>query len=140
MRRMRVAVPGHLLALGPAGGHGKVWHRVLAGLRDHAELVPTPGGRLRRPDVTLCSGHDDLPATRGPLVAQIHEAGWRGPELEAVVSPEFRAHIEPRTARAAQAASLIITGARRAADDLVAAYGDRPGANAGRAARRGSRF
>ncbi|HET9102218.1 MAG TPA: glycosyltransferase family 1 protein [Solirubrobacteraceae bacterium] len=126
MTRLRVAVPAHLLALPAQGGHGKVWHRVLSGLAAQAELVPAPGARLRRPDVTLCSGHDDLPVARGPLVAQIHEAGWRGAELEAVVSPEFRAHIEPRTAHAARTATLVITGAQRVAEDLSAAYGIDP--------------
>lgn len=124
--RLRVGVPAHLLRLPAQGGHGKVWHRVLSGLRAEAELIALPAGRRTRLDVTLCSGHDDLPSVRGPLVAQIHEAGWRGAELEGLIDPAFRAHIAPRTAAAAGAATLVLTGAARVADDLAAAFGCDP--------------
>ncbi|MDQ2898158.1 MAG: glycosyltransferase, partial [Actinomycetota bacterium] len=124
--RLRVAVPGHLLALAPFGGHAKMWHRVLAGLADHVEIVAAEPRRLRRPDVVLCSGHDDLPAARAPLVAQIHEAGWRDPELRAVLSPAFLDHIAPRTEAAAHAGALVITGAQRVAEDLTEAFGVEP--------------
>lgn len=124
--RLRVAVPAHLLTHPAVGGHGKVWRRVVDGLQAKADLIPAGDERAWRADVTLCSGHDDLPPSPAPLVAQIHEAGWRTPELEAVIDPAFRAHIAPRTEAAAHAAALVITGAGRVADDLVAAYGIDP--------------
>jgi len=124
--RLRVAVPAHLLALTPVGGHAKVWHRVLARLADDVEIVAAGTRRLRRPDVVLCSGHDDLPAGGAPVVAQIHEAGWRDPELRALLSPAFVDHIAPRTEAAAHAARLVLTGARRVAEDLTEAFGIEP--------------
>jgi len=125
--RLRVAVPAHLLALAPIGGHAKVWHRVLAELGDQVEIVAAGPRRLRRPDVVLCSGHDNLPLGRAPLVAQIHEAGWRDPELRATLSPAFLEHIAPRTEAATRRARLVLTGAQRVAEDLTAAFGIEPG-------------
>jgi glycosyltransferase involved in cell wall biosynthesis len=127
---LRIGVPAGLLALEPVGGHGKVWHRVLAELGERATIVAL--GRRRgfargrsapRLDVVLASGHDDLPRTDAPLVVQVHEAGWFEPGLRAVLNPEFLAHIASHTESAVRAAVRVITPARVPAADLVAAYG-----------------
>ncbi|HEX3832644.1 MAG TPA: glycosyltransferase family 1 protein [Solirubrobacteraceae bacterium] len=122
---MRIGVPKELLQLAPVGGHGKVWHRVLAELGGTETLIALPTGRWRRrPDVVLTSGHDDLPDTRGaPLVVQVHEAGWFAPELRGTLDPAFLAHIAPRTEHAVKSATAVITPSRAAATDLAAAYG-----------------
>jgi glycosyltransferase involved in cell wall biosynthesis len=122
---MRIGVPKDLLALAPVGGHGRVWHRVLAELGDSQRLVALPRRwRLRRPDVVLASGHDDLPDTGGaPLVVQVHEAGWFAPELRDTLDPAFLAHIAPRTERAVKLADAVVVPSHAAAGDLIAAYG-----------------
>jgi glycosyltransferase involved in cell wall biosynthesis len=133
---LRIGVPGHLLALAPAGGHGKVWSRVLAQLRGSATIVELGArsrrdGRYRRPvrrrrsevDVILCSGHEQLPDPVAPVVAQVHEAGWFDPELRGVLDPGFLARIAPLTERAARTATQLITPSNRARADLIAAYG-----------------
>jgi glycosyltransferase involved in cell wall biosynthesis len=125
--RLRIGVPAALLELAPVGGHGKVWHRVLAELGRSQRLIALPARgwwRVRRPDVVLASGHDDLPDTRGaPLVVQVHEAGWFAPELRDTLDPAFLAHIAPRTERAVQLADAVIVPSHAGAGDLVAAYG-----------------
>jgi len=122
---MRIGVPKGLLELAPVGGHGKVWHRVLAELGRTESLVALPAARWRRrPHVVLASGHDDLPDTRGaPLVVQVHEAGWFAPELRDTLDPAFLAHIAPRTEHAVKMATAVITPSRAAAAELAAAYG-----------------
>jgi glycosyltransferase involved in cell wall biosynthesis len=126
---LRIGIPGHLLELEPAGGHGKVWRRVLDELGESQTLVALaarPAGALRRRpkvDVVLCSGHDDLPETEVPVVAQIHEAGWFDPELRSVLDPEFLAHIAPRTERAARTAAQLITPSHKTRADVIAEYG-----------------
>jgi glycosyltransferase involved in cell wall biosynthesis len=126
---MRIGVPKGLLELAPVGGHGKVWHRVLAELGRTETLIALPARQWsrRRPDVVLASGHDDLPDTRGAtLVVQVHEAGWFAPELRDTLDPVFLAHIAPRTEHAVKTAATVITPSRVAAADLVAAYGLAP--------------
>jgi alpha-1,3-rhamnosyl/mannosyltransferase len=132
--KLRVGVPAHLLELEPAGGHGKVWHRVLAELRGAAEILPLPRARRRRPgrarrrfDVLLANGHEELPDPIAPLVVQVHEAGWFEPELRSVLDPRFLAHIAPFTERAVHAASQVICPSEAARRDLVAVYGLPPG-------------
>jgi glycosyltransferase involved in cell wall biosynthesis len=127
-RRLRVGVPEYLLQLRPAGGHGKVWYRVLTELRGGAEIVSLDAGRRalsrrRRCDVVLTSGHDELPDTSAPLVVQVHEAGWFAPELRAVLDPGFLAHIAASTERAVQAATRVICPSQAARADLIASYG-----------------
>jgi glycosyltransferase involved in cell wall biosynthesis len=124
---MRIGVPAGLLELAPVGGHGKVWHRVLAELRRTERVVALPGRRRRGVDVVLASGHDDLPATGGaPLVVQVHEAGWFEPALRATLDPAFLTHIVPRTERAVKTAAAVITPSHAAAQDIIAAYGVAP--------------
>jgi glycosyltransferase involved in cell wall biosynthesis len=131
-----VAVPSELLALPPTGGHGKVWHRVLAELQRSVELIEIPGregaGRRRgwrrpragaKPDVVLANGHDELPAAEAPLVVQVHEAGWFDPELRARINPEFLAHIESQTERAVAASAAVITPSQAARQGLIDSYG-----------------
>lgn len=124
-RQLRVGVPRHLLELQPVGGHGKVWHRVLTLLRSEVRIEPLPSRRLRRqrPDVVLASGHEDLPATEAPLVAEVHEAGWFEPELRRSLDHRFLAYIAPRTEHAVRVARHVVTLSRAARHDLVMAYG-----------------
>jgi glycosyltransferase involved in cell wall biosynthesis len=128
--KLRVGVPAGLLALPPHGGHGKVWHRVLAELRRDAGLValdetgraPWPA-RLRGLQVALADGHGPLPAVGVPLVAEVHEAGWFEPELRERIDPGFLAEIEPRTAHALAVARQVITLSHASRRDLIAHYG-----------------
>lgn len=129
-RRLRVGVPAPLLALAPAGGHGKVWHRVLGRLRGSVTLVPIglDGHPLRRslrrpPDVVLADGHGDLPLAGVPLVVQVHEAGWFEPVLRDTLTTEFYEHIAPRTERAVHVAAHVITPSEASRRDLVRVYG-----------------
>jgi glycosyltransferase involved in cell wall biosynthesis len=132
--RLRVGVPAHLLELEPLGGHGKVWHRVLAELAGSAEIVPLRGPRRRRTvraprrlDVLLASGHEELPQPLAPLVVQVHEAGWFEPELRSVLDPRFLASMAPRTEHAVRAASQVICPSEAARRELIAEYGLNPG-------------
>jgi glycosyltransferase involved in cell wall biosynthesis len=131
--RLTVAVPTPLLALAPVGGHGKVWHRVLAELRRSVRIVPLRPGRrrvsnalVRRPQVVLASGHEALPDARAPLVVEVHEAGWITPELRSTIDPTFLAHIAQHTEQAVHAAADVITLSASARSDLISAYGLEP--------------
>lgn len=133
-RALRIGVPAGLLELDPATGHGKVWRSVLAGLAEHARLLPDGAPRGRgsrwrpaRPDVWLASGHeappDDAKAADGPpLVVLVHEAGWHDPQIAPLLSPEFRAAIERGTAQALAHASHVITPSQWSRRAVVAAY------------------
>jgi glycosyltransferase involved in cell wall biosynthesis len=125
--RLRVGVPAPLLALEPAGGHGKVWHRKLACLGDHAQLVALGGRRRalgrRRVDVVLADGHGDLPQTDAPLVAVVHEVGWHTPELRALLHPAFLAGIEERTERAVRGAARVVVPSHASRRDVLAVHG-----------------
>lgn len=127
--RLRVGVPRALLKLPPEGGHGRVWHRVLAALSAQARIVPIDSaGRasvaaaFRSPQVVLASGHEDLPPVRVPLVVQIHEAGWFEPALREVLNAEFLEHISSRTESAVRAAAHVIVPSNVARRDVLAAY------------------
>jgi glycosyltransferase involved in cell wall biosynthesis len=125
--RLRVGVPAPLLAMEPAGGHGKVWHRTLACLGNRAQLVALGGRRRalarRRVDVVLADGHGDLPQTGAPLVAVIHEVGWHTPELRALLHPAFLAGIEERTERSVRGAARVVVPSQASRRDLLAVYG-----------------
>jgi glycosyltransferase involved in cell wall biosynthesis len=127
---LRIGVPAPLLSLEPVGGHGKMWHRVLEQLREHATVISIDGAgrragrRLRRrPDVVLADGHAELPRARVPVVAQIHEAGWFEPRLRATLNPAFLAAIESVTERSARGAAHVITPSRSARGELITHYG-----------------
>jgi glycosyltransferase involved in cell wall biosynthesis len=126
--RLRIGVPAPLLAMEPAGGHGKVWQRTLACLADRADLVALSGGlrqalRQRRIDVVLADGHGELPPGGAPVVAVIHEVGWHTPELRALLHPAFLAGIERRTERAVQSAARVVVPSQASRRDVVAAHG-----------------
>jgi glycosyltransferase involved in cell wall biosynthesis len=127
LEALRIGVPSALLAMEPAGGHGKVWARTLACLAQRADLVELGGGRRRvpgrnRPDVVLADGHGDLPQSDAPVLAIIHEVGWHTPELRALLHPAFLAGIEERTARAVRGAARVITPSESSRRDVVALY------------------
>ncbi len=131
MTPLRIGVLAGLLALPPHGGHGKVWHRVLAELGATERLVALDaGGRPRTrwarwapPGVVLADGHSDLPPSRVPVVAEVHEAGWFTAELAGAIDPGFLAHIAPRTERALRRAAHVLTLSESSRGDLVAHYG-----------------
>lgn len=130
-RRLRIGVPADLLALPAAGGHGKVWHRVLEGLAESAKLkaIDEAGGRTgsrlapSNVDVVLASGHADLPPVRSPLVVEVHDAGWFSEELRSTLDPDFLESIARRTRAAVEAADRVITLSAVAARDLTNLYG-----------------
>jgi glycosyltransferase involved in cell wall biosynthesis len=126
--RLRIGVPAALLAMEPAGGHGKVWHRVLAELDRRARIVSleaTGARRLlpRRVDVVLADGHGELPDIGAPVVAAIHEVGWRTPELRALLNPEFLMALERRTQRAVGGAAHVLTPSTSSRRDVQELYG-----------------
>ena len=122
MSDLRIGVPEDLLQLPPHGGHGKVWSRVLDGLRERAKVVPLRGRVGRKPDVVLASGHAPLPSTRGvPLVVQVHEAGWFEPGVRELLDPAFLADIEHHTEQAVRVAARVVTPSKVVADDVARA-------------------
>ncbi len=132
---LRIGVPDELLRLSADGGHGRVWSRVLAELSRQHRIVPLSGGRrltprtLRRPpdaEVVLADGHNPLPSTRAPIVAQVHEAGWWSEELRAVLNPDFLAHIALHTERSVQAAAQVITPSQAARREVIDSCGVPP--------------
>ncbi|MDQ6746127.1 MAG: glycosyltransferase family 4 protein [Actinomycetota bacterium] len=132
---LRIGVPDELLSLSADGGHGRVWSRVLAELSRQHQIVPLGGGRrltprtLRRPpdaEVVLADGHNPLPSTRAPIVAQVHEAGWWSEELRAVLNPDFLAHIALHTERSVQAAAQVITPSQAARREVIDSCGVPP--------------
>jgi len=104
---------------------------VLAGLRERAEVVEDGRrGLLRRGrcDVWLADGHRALPDGVGsPLVVQVHEASWRDPALRALLDPAFADALDAAVGAAVVRASVVLTAADSARDELVAAYGLEPG-------------
>jgi alpha-1,3-rhamnosyl/mannosyltransferase len=124
---VRVAVPRAILEPDAGGGDGRVWREVLARLESTVRLQPLEGRRRRRPDVVLASGHRPLPARLpAPLVAQLHEAPWDDPEQAALFAPEFAVPMRARGLAAVAAAARVLTAARSARDELVAALGADP--------------
>ncbi len=131
-RRVRVGVPAPLLALAPAGGHGKVWHRVLSVLRGAVPIVSIDPNRaarggprrrqLRQPTVVLADGHAELPLARAPLVVAVLEAGWFETELRETLTPEFYDYMSARTEQAVRAAAHVITISAAARRDLLREY------------------
>src|SRR4051812_33218117 len=137
---LRVAVPPDVAALPAHGGHGRMWHRVLAELRDRVRLEVRPPGprRLRRPDVWLTDGQAPLPDVPEPLLAQVHQAPPPDPAAplaggaagappparaaRALTAPPFLAHLERTVGDAVARADLIITGAHFTAAELRVAY------------------
>jgi glycosyltransferase involved in cell wall biosynthesis len=129
MSRLTVGVSTALLELEPVGGHGKVWHRTLAALGALVPLVPlTPAGRpvrrlrRQRPSVVLADGHAELPPTRLPLVAHVHEAGWFEPTLREFLDPGFYNHIARTTEHAVRSATHVLTLSHAARSDLIRVY------------------
>jgi len=127
---LRIGVSAQLVGIEPAGGHGKVWHRVLEQLRRRAAIVAldsagrTAGRFPRRgPDVVLADGHAELPRTGVPVVVQVHEAGWFEPRLRAVLNPDFLQMIERVTERSVRGAAHVITPSESARRDVLALYG-----------------
>lgn len=120
--RLRVGVPPELLALGKVPdlrtGHGAVWGHVLAEMRrlEYVRLV----GRGRA-DVWLGDGHS-LPPTGRPLVVQLHEAGWRDPELRRFLDPRFASGIDLTTTAAVAAADQLITPSAAAREQVIEAF------------------
>jgi glycosyltransferase involved in cell wall biosynthesis len=57
----------------------------------------------------MVDGHAAPVDVGHPVVAFVHEAPWRAPELVADMTPEFRAEMERASREAAQRASRIVT-------------------------------
>jgi glycosyltransferase involved in cell wall biosynthesis len=127
--RLRVAVPEALLCLPTGSGHGNMWNRVLAELDRRVRLVPSntigrsPG---RRVDVWISNAADGVVATRKPVVAHVHDAGWGTPELRATMDPLFIQHMERGVSAALAQASAVITPSEAARQQVVNLFGADP--------------
>lgn len=104
--RLRIAVPEGVLAHNPRGGHGRVWHSVLAELR---RIARVDVGGSARSDAWLIDGHHEPVRTDLPVVAQVHETSWEIPEVRDSLDPRFIDLLETRTRAAVACASRIVT-------------------------------
>ena len=100
MGRLRVSVCAPAAAA--RTGHGRVWERGLAELGEHVRLV------TRRPDVWLADGHGELPGTRRPIVAVVHEAPWEDERTVPHLHPQFVAAMRARLAAVRERATRIV--------------------------------
>jgi glycosyltransferase involved in cell wall biosynthesis len=108
-RRLRVAVADGLGQQDSRTGHGRVWRSALAELERLARVrTARPGARVRA-DAWMADGHAPPLQVELPVVALVHEAPWRTPELVADITPEFRAQMERVSRDAAQLATRIVT-------------------------------
>ena len=100
MGRLRVSVCAPAAAA--RTGHGRVWER---GLSELAALVRVVS---RRPDVWLVDGHGELPETRRPVVAVVHEAPWQDPRTVPHLHPEFTSAMRARLDAVRDRATRIV--------------------------------
>ncbi len=133
-RRLRVGVAVQLLRLPPSGGHGKVWNRTLRELRKKARLVRlgADGRPVRRAipgrfEVVLASGHEELFSAPGPLVIQVHEAGWFDHRSRDTLDRTFLQRIAAHTEHNVHRAARVITPSESARRDVISGYGLDPG-------------
>ena len=116
--RLRVGLGPGLAGAETGTGHGNVWRHVLG------ELSARPDVRLMRrgrADVWLASGHAEPPQGR-PLVVQVHEIGWRDPELRAILHPDFAAMMEAATGAALTAADRVIVPSQASRRQVLDAH------------------
>jgi glycosyltransferase involved in cell wall biosynthesis len=114
--KLRVGIGAELAAL-PGTGHGNVWRQVLDQLRSMRSIRLVERGGA---DVWLSSSTAPPPDGR-PLVVQVHEIGWREPELRQFLQPEFAAHMEGLVTAALAAASHVITPSEAARSQVIEA-------------------
>jgi glycosyltransferase involved in cell wall biosynthesis len=100
MGRLRISVD--VAPADPRTGFGRVWDRALAELSGLARIVS------RRPDVWLADGHGELPDTRRPIVAVVHEAPWDDPRSLSHLHPEFVTVMRARHAAVRERADRIL--------------------------------
>jgi glycosyltransferase involved in cell wall biosynthesis len=122
-RRLRVAVDERLGRLDQRTGHGRVWGAALAELERLARVrTASPGARVRA-DVWMADGHAPPVEVDRPVVALVHEAPWRIPELVSDMTIEFRTEME-RVARAwALRATRIVTPSAASRAQVTEALG-----------------
>ena len=129
-RRLRVGVPAGQGDLGASTGHGRAWQRLLAGLRDHVEIVEVTSGRRGRRhaavDVWLVDGHVAPPAVREPMVSIVHDVRWADPALQPTLPVAFLAVIVPETELAVRASTRVVTPSAFSREQVVTAYGFDP--------------
>ncbi|MEA2226863.1 MAG: hypothetical protein QOF04_493 [Solirubrobacteraceae bacterium] len=122
-RRLRVAVAEGLSRQDPTTGHGRVWRSTLAELERLVRLrTAGPGARVRA-DAWMADGHAPPVDVDRPVVAFLHEAPWRMPELVADMTPAFRAEMERVSLESAQRATRIVTPSAASRAQVVEALG-----------------
>jgi alpha-1,3-rhamnosyl/mannosyltransferase len=99
-----------------------MWHEVLRRLPQAEGIALVERRSWRRPDVLLADGHAPVPDGPRPLVAQVHEASWRDPELRALLEPEFANTLDRHVAATAARASYVLTASESARQEITEAY------------------
>ncbi|MGH9120941.1 MAG: glycosyltransferase, partial [Acidimicrobiales bacterium] len=122
-RRLVVGVPFKLLGLPRDTGRGKLWHHVLAELRANAFLA-LDGKRLfgRGVDVWLADGHEGPLPVAAPTVLHLLEAAWEDPDSAHLLDPAFVETYADLSARAAKAATILLTPSESSRRQVVEAY------------------
>lgn len=103
-----------------------MWANVIEGLREQVELQvfdPAQPGLPVRPDVWLADGHGGALDVPGPLLVQVHELGWRHPEVPGMFDPDWSSTIEAVTVATVADADRVITGSEFARRELAAGLG-----------------
>lgn len=110
-RRLRIAVPAHVVDLPEQMGHGRVWRNLLPLLAREVKLVPGGG----REDVWLTDAGAGAVGAGRPVVTQLYEAPWTVPELRDQVSEAFLEVLEPAVEAAVAEAACVVTISENAA-------------------------
>jgi glycosyltransferase involved in cell wall biosynthesis len=122
-RRLRVGVAEGLSRQDPTTGHGRVWRSTLAELERLARVRTAGPGTRVRADAWMVDGHAPPVDVGRPVVAFVHEAPWRRPELVADMTPAFRAEMERVSRATAQRATRIVTPSAASRAQVAEALG-----------------
>jgi glycosyltransferase involved in cell wall biosynthesis len=126
-RHARLAVPPMIAAYPTESGVGKMWHHVLAELREDLSVrfvEPSRGrARLWRPDVWAYDGHQGPLPVEVPVVAQLHEAAWQEPETRSSLGAEFVVRYDESSRASALRATRIVTPSESSRRQIVESYG-----------------
>lgn len=83
---------------------------------------PRQRWRTRSVDVWLADGHQGPLAVDRPVVAHLHEASWHIPELLSTFDPAFVEHHADLSARAAAAATRVLTISESSRRQIIDSY------------------
>lgn len=130
MRPLRVGIPAALTRLPPNTSVHRIWGHALPRLRERVSVVvtePERRWRNRRIDVWLTDGHQGPVAVDQPVVAHLHEASWDLPEVISTFDRAFVDHHAALSARAAGAATRILTVSESSRRQIIHSYDVDPG-------------